>query len=229
MNNLVDPITLLLIGGCAVGKTTFLRRLAGLEYCQLFQPTSGFNVGEFRVELKHNAHIIINIIDISSELLTKRMESIMPKFFAANLDAIIIVADSGNSQSFLDVNQWLELISRNMKRNIIKHLVVNKADIPISQRKFTPDKLSFLIKNSSLSGWSWTVGNPDFGDIDVSRGSYEHQKPPEDVLYSLILSILSNRQGNFCQLLTVPFKIDFLQLKHYDNNEIETYFRNFMS
>lgn len=224
MNSLVDPIKILLIGGYGVGKSSMLRRVAGLPYEAKYIATTGIDVLNLRVPLKEAASIDVSIIDVGAEFLLAHPGSTMSLLCANGMDCIIVVADSGDATSILEVNRWLNLITQHGSSKADIHLVISKADIPGPEREFCPSKLSNVIKESIITGWSWTVSNPDFGDIDVSRGCVEQQKPPEEVIRSIVHTILVQRAGNICKLLPVPFRLEFDKLSCFPFQDVDQYF-----
>jgi hypothetical protein len=222
MNNLVDPVNILVIGSIGVGKTTLLKRLANREYVSDDTPTAGLEVIDFRADLKHSASIRVSVIDVGASLLqSKQSELTFSRLFSTDIDGVCIVADGCKVQTILDVRYWLDLLAKQGVRNVVKHLIVNKADASPFDLQFSPRKLSSIVRASPLDDWSWTVGNAQFGDFDVSRGCVEHQRAPEDILRKMVVTILQKRQGNFCKLLPVPFELTFCKWTSYQASEIE--------
>jgi GTP-binding protein EngB required for normal cell division len=227
MNNLVDPVNILMVGSHGVGKTSLLKRLANKSYVSDDAPTTGLEVIDFRADLKHSASIRVSIIDVGASMLqSKQSESAFSQLFSTDIDGVCIVADGCKVQTILDVRYWLDLVAKQGVRSAVQHLIVNKADALPSELKFSPRKLSAIVRASPLDDWSWTVGNAEFGDFDVSRGSVEHQRAPEDVLRMMVLAILQKRQGNFCKLLPVPFELKYDNWTSYTVSEIEQFVRD---
>lgn len=223
MNNLVDPIKFIMIGGKGVGKTSILRRLAQEKFSAAAK-TDGLEVAEFVALLNHSASIHITVVDVSSSLLLAHPGSTMSSLFASEVDGVIIVADSENSNSIVEVKRWLDLVARQGATNMLHHLIIHKADVWQQDKHFCPHKLNRIVINSPFDDWSWTVGDPAFGDVDLKRGEYEHQRAPEDTLRKMVLSVLLKRQGNICRLLPVPLKIEFTKWTSHGFDEVDKYF-----
>lgn len=224
MNSLVDPVKIILIGSGGVGKSSIVRRLAGHTFEDKYLPTTGIDVANMKVLLKDSAFVDVSIIDTGAELMQSCPGSTMSLLCAGGVDCAIIVADGGNARSILDVNRWLNLITQHGSNKLDIHLVISKADIPASGREFSPIKLSSVIKDSAIGGWSWTVSNPEFGDMDIARGCIEHQRAPEDVIRTIIHTVLVNRAGNVCKLFPVPFRLQFVQLTSFPFPDVDKYF-----
>ena len=59
---------------------------------------------------------------------------------------MIIVVDVSNALSLKDSDVWLEFLSVNAPKSAFRFLVVNKADLPLSERVITA-------RNLDLFGW----------------------------------------------------------------------------
>mmetsp|Transcript_104169 Transcript_104169/g.204321 ORF Transcript_104169/g.204321 Transcript_104169/m.204321 type:complete len:228 (+) Transcript_104169:88-771(+) len=226
MNNLVDPIKIIIIGGKGVGKTAILRRLAQLQYSAILPKSEGLEVAEFSAQLNYSASINITVIDVSASLVVAHPGSTMSSLFATEVDGVVVVAESESTNSVVEVKRWLDLISRQGATHLVQHLIIHKADIWQRDEHFCPHKLNLIVQNSPFEDWSWTVGDPSFGDVDLRRGEFEHQRAPEDTLRRMVLSILLKRQGNVCKLLPVPLKIEFKKWNSYAFEEVDKYFAN---
>jgi hypothetical protein len=224
MNTVVDPVKILVIGGYGVGKSSIIRRVAELAFESRYVPTTGIDVVVLKAPLKDSASIEVSVIDVGAELLLAHPGSTMSLLCANGVDCIIVVADGGDATSILEVKRWLHLIIQHGGNKAEIRLIISKADIPAAEREFSPSKLSRVIKESIISGWSWTVSNPDFGDIDISRGCVEHQSAPEDIIRSIVHSILVQRAGNLCKLLPVPFRLEFVKYSTYPFQDVDKYF-----
>lgn len=226
MINLVDPVKILLCGGYGVGKTSLVSRLASKGFAREYQPTAGINVVEFSAKLKHSASIMVTVIDLGADLVLTQTDPELIPSITCDIDGAFIVVDGQKSQYLKDVSYWIDMTINMNKRKIFKYLLVNKADMSESGKTFFPTELDALVQSASLEGWALTVGHPDLGDFDCSRGSIINQKSAEELLQKLVLTILLKRQSNFCKLLPVPFAIEFGRLTSYDYSEVHRYKEN---
>jgi hypothetical protein len=228
MNNLADPVKILLCGGAGVGKTSILRRLADFSFPEHYVQTSGLNVLEMRANLKNSASIKVLVYDLGSDLIQSGpgADATFLSVLTSDTDGAMVVLNGSNPQSIKEADVWLEFLAKNTNKKISKYLLVHKADMPVETRVVTARTLDIFVAHEEIDGWSLTVGHPALGDCDMSRGSFTNQKPPEDVLSNLVLRILRKRQGNICRLVPVPFRMDFVQWSSYDESELDRKFVN---
>jgi GTPase SAR1 family protein len=114
MDTILDPIKILLCGGSGVGKTSIIRRLAGLPFQEEYSQTSGINIAEFVVPLKNKMHELkITIIDVGSELIHFQDDSNFTYILLNNVHAIVLLIDCTNMSSLKDLDNWMEFFSRN--------------------------------------------------------------------------------------------------------------------
>lgn len=224
MDNLADPIKILLIGGYGVGKTSFMRRVTGCPFLRVYKQTTGIEESTLRVELLQTTSISISIVDVGANLLCKHPGSTMSLFFAGDVDAVIVMADGDSMRSLVEIKRWLSLVATQGNCKALLHLVIHKADLYSDERKFSPASLSGIVRESVFSDWSWTVGCAEFGDVDLGRGEYEHQRSPDDVIRKIVHSILLKRRGNVCKLLPTRLLLKFVESKNYDFEDIDKYF-----
>jgi len=222
MNNLVDPVKVLLCGDHSVGKTSIARRLADMKFPDQYAATSGLNDLEFIAELKHSASIRVSLVDIGADLFIQQGACYLD-ILCADVDGVIIVVDGSRGNAAQEARDWLELLTRQTGPKVNKYIMVHKADV-ISLHALGPlDRMNDLVRRTGIEGWALTVGHEELGDLVLSRGFPSRQKAPADVLRALVLSILLKRQSNFCKLLPVPFKIEFTKWTTYDYEDLDRY------
>jgi hypothetical protein len=227
MNNLVDPVKILLCGDCCVGKTSILRRLGNMTFPLEYNKTKGINVADFTSELKYAATIKISLLDLGSCLMNTQPTSGLFSEIFADVDGIIIVTDASKETSVSkDSMEWISkvlTIAGNTEKIIHKWVIVNKADTLPNNEPFDPHRIQSCLEYFDVDNWSLAVGHSALGDVNVCRGNFVHQTPPEDVLNKLVLSILLKRQSNFCKLIPVPFRVTFETWASLDTSELGSY------
>ena len=225
MNNAIDPIKILVCGGYEVGKTSLVRRLAGMQFPRDYTQTTGINHVEFVCVLKNNASVKINLIDVGADLIHSQMDSSFFPVLLMDVDAVLIVFDSTSLQSLKESDEWLDFLSKSTVKPTFKYLLVHKADLPSENRVITALNLDRFVKNMHINGWSFTVGHPDLSDccVNNNRGALSQQRAPEDILRKLILRVLTSRQSNIYKVLPVPLAVEFKSWATYDYEDLEKY------
>jgi len=226
MNNVIDPIKILVCGGYEVGKTSVVRRLSGMQFPRDYSQTTGINHVDLVCVLKNNASVKINLIDVGADLIHSQIDN--SSFFPVllmDVDAVIIVFDSTSLQSLKESDEWLDFLSKSIVKPNFKYLLVHKADLPVDKRVITAENLDRFVKNMHIDGWCYSVGHPDLSDCctNGNRGSLVHQRAPEDILKKLVLKVLTCRQSNIYKILPVPFAVEFKSWITYDYEDLEKY------
>ena len=225
MNNALDPIKILVCGGHAVGKTTILRRLSKMQFPDTYERTLGLNAVNFFVALNNNGvQLKVNIFDIGAGLLDSRhRDSALFTELTTDLDAVLLVVDGTKLESMKESDAWIEFLDVHITRKVVKYLLVHKADLPRSLRVITPKNLDVFVKHSGIDGWSLTVGHPALGDLDINRGSWIRQKPPEDIIKRVVSTVLLRRQSNLFKIIPPDFNLEFSAWKSYGYEDINCF------
>ncbi|KAJ4460008.1 putative Ras-related protein Rab-1A [Paratrimastix pyriformis] len=115
---------LLLIGDSAVGKSCLLLRFADETYTDSYISTIGVDFKIRTIELDGKV-VKLQIWDTAGQ---ERFRTITSSYYRG-AQGIIIVYDVTDSESFNDVQLWLNEIDRYASENVCKLLVGNKADM----------------------------------------------------------------------------------------------------
>ena len=223
MNNLLDPVKILVCGGCEAGKTSILLRLADMEFPSTYEKTFGINVIECTAFLKHNATIKVTVIDIGANLVRTHGKTSLFSALVMNADGMLVVMNCINSHSISDTEQCIDRISKSMEKVISKHLLVHKADLLHKSGFYSTSAIEAFVAKTDMDDYALTVGHAELGDAVMNRGDFVHQKAPSEVLNKLVLAILLKRQSNFCKLVPVPFRIEFCKWTSYEVDELDEY------
>jgi small GTP-binding protein len=166
MDHLLDPIKVIIVGGCSCGKTTLLKRyvsFAGryqsinpamngtqlnsshlVPFTDLYEATPGLNIGRLALPLNNGAVCNVSLIDVGGVLIQRKDPDLMNKIIE-NIEGVFIVVDATSVQSMKDADNWLDILSK-CNSNISKFLFVNKSDLPIEQRVVTPQNLDTFVR-----------------------------------------------------------------------------------
>jgi hypothetical protein len=193
-----------------------------MNFADQYLQTSGVNNLDFQAELKHSATIRVSVLDIGAELFIQNGSNYVNLLFM-DADGVLIFVDGNKNDPVREVHAWLELLARQTTVNLNKYIVIHKADTFNTYSIGKLARLDDFVKHAGIEGWAMTVGHQDLGDMVLSRGSAAYQKAPADVLRELVLGILLKRQSNFCKLLPVPFRIEFVKWATYDFEDLDRF------
>jgi hypothetical protein len=222
MQAITDPVHILLLGGYQVGKTTLLQRLTGSK--QYASRSAGLNMATFHLPLKNSLTIPVYVYNLSADIL--HMTS-MPPTLAKMLErseGALLVTEPCNKATATWTDMALDLIQENCPSEIVKILLVNKADLPWEDHVFAAHHLEQFAVGNDLVDWAYTVATSQLADVDPARGSTLRQRSPEDLLSQLIITILQQRQDQFYKLLSLPLQLRFVQQRSMELYELDQLF-----
>ena len=116
-------INTLILGDCSVGKTCILLRYVCNSFDETQQPTIGVDFRTKKITLD-TEQINFRIWDSAGQ---ERFRSITQQFFK-NADGIILVYDVTQSETYTQINNWIEDIQKNKLYRTKVFLVGNKID-----------------------------------------------------------------------------------------------------
>ncbi|CAG9535493.1 unnamed protein product [Cercopithifilaria johnstoni] len=122
--------TVMLIGDSCCGKTCLLIRFKdGAFLNNNFIATVGIDYRNKLVEID-NAKVKLQIWDTAGQ---ERFRAITTTYYR-DADALLLVYDLTNRQSFIDIRDWLTRIKENAKETVLITLVGNKMDLQSSRK-----------------------------------------------------------------------------------------------
>jgi hypothetical protein len=133
------------------------------------------------------------------------------------LDAVILVIDVSERESFRHLDNWLELLdsipsaSNQSGEEIDKYLFAHKADKP--DWVISPQNLSVFCSRNGIVDYAATVSHPRLGDMDYSRPAYAKQRAPEDILREIVFKLWHKK----CAILTAT---SYPKYEHHSDAEL---------
>jgi len=154
-------IKTLFLGDSYVGKSSIIQQLSEEKYRdEKYLCTIG-------VDLKT---LVINIKDKSVKLLLwdtagqERFKSLI-KLYYRNTNAILLVFDITNRNTFNNLNNWLDEINKNLPDYTVKILIGNKLDIKDKRVVSSEEALLFSKNNGFLNYFEISAKN----DINIEE------------------------------------------------------------
>ena len=130
-------LKIVMLGDCAVGKTSLIQQYSRKELQQEYKPTIGADFHSKKVEVKdeegENKSVTLQIWDTAGQECFKAIN----RGYYRDADAAIIVHDLGNESSINEgANYWLEELSKargskDINNNYCIALCGNKSDLPL--------------------------------------------------------------------------------------------------
>eukprot|EP01059_Diplonema_ambulator_P010835 TRINITY_DN20865_c0_g1_i1.p1 TRINITY_DN20865_c0_g1~~TRINITY_DN20865_c0_g1_i1.p1 ORF type:complete len:236 (+),score=46.47 TRINITY_DN20865_c0_g1_i1:87-710(+) len=136
---------ILLIGDSLVGKSCLITRYADDHFEPNFIATIGVDFKMKRLDLGENS-FQLQIWDTAGQ---ERFCNITRSYYRG-CDAIIIVYDLTNRESFLHVEKWLVELEQNADDGTVKLLIANKSDL-VEKRVITHDEGHRLATANNMS------------------------------------------------------------------------------
>ncbi len=119
-------VELLLLGNCAVGKTSILRRFTNAPTAfQTYIPTVGIDLVKRTLILDDENEACVKLWDTAGQ---ERFRTITRAVYQ-RCDGAMVVFDVCNRKSFLAVHDWIKHIEQNAPHCVAKCLVGNRADL----------------------------------------------------------------------------------------------------
>ena len=136
---------LVLIGDSGVGKSCILLRFADDSFTESYITTIGVDF-RFRTINVEGKNVKLQIWDTAGQ---ERFRTITSAYYRG-ADAIVLVYDSTNRESFEHVDSWLQEVNKYSNDNTIKVLIGNKSDM-VDDRKITTEEGKSRADASGLS------------------------------------------------------------------------------
>jgi len=102
----IPIFSIILLGNSGVGKTNFMTRYANNTFKQIFLSTTGFNMETKLLMINSNFVYRLTLLDTAGQ---ERFKS-LPKKYYRDADAVLLLFDVNNRESFNEVNNWVNQI-----------------------------------------------------------------------------------------------------------------------
>ena len=135
---------IVLIGDTCVGKSCILVRFSDDVFVENYVTTIGVDF-RFKTMIVKNKIAKIQIWDTAGQ---ERYRSITTAYYRGAA-AIIICCDSTNKESFYNVNNWIDEISKYTDKDVDKLVLMNKCDL-VEERQIDKNDISKFEKESGL-------------------------------------------------------------------------------
>ena len=157
MNGYDKLIKLILLGDCAVGKTTVTHRLMNKAFTPYYSPTVGIDYGTTRLQI-NNEHVKIQLWDTAGQ---EKFCSLIKSYYKGIAGAILIY-DVNKRSTFDKLQFWLEELNNNRLVDnypISILLLANKTDVGNRVISYQ-EGLAF----ANLNGFIYKEGNVKLDD-----------------------------------------------------------------
>ena len=135
---------IVLIGDTCVGKSCILVRFSDDVFVENYVTTIGVDF-RFKTMIIKNKIAKIQIWDTAGQ---ERYRSITTAYYRGAA-SIIICCDSTNKESFYNINNWIEEISKYKDKDVDKLVLMNKCDL-VQERQIDKNEISKFEKESGL-------------------------------------------------------------------------------
>lgn len=141
-----DSCSLAIVGDGSVGKSTIINAFKTDGFVPVYKQTIGCDFYERQLQIRSDFLISLRVWDIGGQSIqSKNLES-----YINHANAIMLVYDVTNTESFANLDDWLSQIHKYSTTKFI-YLVGNKVDL-ISMRQVTAKQHDSFIENNFLKG-----------------------------------------------------------------------------
>lgn len=157
----LGTVKVIVVGNGSAGKSSVCGRLKDDGFERVYKQTVGIDWHEKRLAIR-GSEVILQLHDIGGQSLSSNMIG----QFVSGAGVIFLLYDVTDIQSFLDLEDWLGMIRRNVleatssgakaegrsePRQTLIYLLANKVDLP-HLRKVTQEQHDKFVKDNELSG-----------------------------------------------------------------------------
>ena len=135
---------LVLIGDTCVGKSCILVRFSDDVFVENYVTTIGVDF-RFKTMIVKNKIAKIQIWDTAGQ---ERYRSITTAYYRGAA-AIIICCDSTNKESFYNINNWIDEISKYTDKDVDKLVLMNKCDL-VEERQIDKNEIEKFEKDNGI-------------------------------------------------------------------------------
>lgn len=135
---------LILLGNSNVGKSSLFKTLSNQEFSKDTITTIGVEFGELNINFRDTQYIL-KCWDTAGQ---EKYKSLISNYYR-NISFVIFVFDLNNTQSFNDIEYWIQEFKQMNKSKHVKQLLLvgNKSDLPV---KVPIHKIQNLVTKYSM-------------------------------------------------------------------------------
>lgn len=142
-----ESCSLAICGDGAVGKSTITAAFKTDGFLPVYKQTVGVDFYEKKLQIRGDTVVSLRLWDVGGQSI----QSKNLKGYVNHSDAIMLVYDVTNAESFRNLDDWLTQVRPLSKSNVKIYLIANKIDL-ISLRQISSIDHDRFISENNLSG-----------------------------------------------------------------------------
>ena len=202
----------ILIGNSAVGKTSLFKKLTTGQFSEKNISTIGMDKKTLEVEIESNGKkpVEISLVDTAGQ---ERFRAITKNYFKES-DGILLLYDVTNTESFKNVEIWIESIHESLGNHkdskYVIFLIGNKIDligVDGKERMVTEEEAKSICQEKNLVwGGECSVKNIEFSELQEKFKNYVkviYDKVGEKIVTTQVVKKMDNykkKKKKFCIL-----------------------------
>ena len=202
----------ILIGNSAVGKTSLFKKLTTGQFSEKNISTIGMDKRTLEVEIESNGKkpVEISLVDTAGQ---ERFRAITKNYFKES-DGILLLYDVTNTESFKNVEIWIESIHESLGNHkdskYVIFLIGNKIDligVDGKERMVTEEEAKNICQEKDLVwGGECSVKNIEFSELQEKFQNYVkviYDKVGEKIVTTQVVKKMDNykkKKKRFCIL-----------------------------
>ena len=202
----------ILIGNSAVGKTSLFKKITTGQFSEKNISTIGMDKKTLEVEIESNGKkpVEISLVDTAGQ---ERFRAITKNYFKES-DGILLLYDVTNTESFKNVEIWIESIHESLGNHkdskYVIFLIGNKIDligVDGKERMVTEEEAKSICQEKNLVwGGECSVKNIEFSELQEKFKNYVkviYDKVGEKIVTTQVVKKMDNykkKKKKFCIL-----------------------------
>jgi len=156
---------LVFMGSQGVGKSSIITRYIKGDYTKECEATIGASFMYAKVTIR-DYQITLKVWDTAGQ---ERFRSLVPMYYR-NSDAVAIIFDVSDSDSFIQVKNWINEVKKNTDTPVVYYVVGNKTDL-VSTRTVMYEEAEEFANSVNAHYWETSVySNTGIQDLFTNIG-----------------------------------------------------------